>query len=82
MSGVDTPDKENKNQFDLCKSCMYNVVQTFNHFQMQITQLILEKEKLQQELTTTKKEWHKEKRRMKKQIKTLEKIAEQKTTKQ
>jgi uncharacterized protein YaaN involved in tellurite resistance len=77
MSGVDTPDKDKNNQVKVCKSCMYTVVQTFNHFQMQIAQLTFEKEKIQQELNKIKKEWHKQKDKMQKNIKTLEeKMAE------
>jgi peptidoglycan hydrolase CwlO-like protein len=72
MSGAEVSKEPKENQLHICASCMSTVVQTFNHFQEQITQLKREKASLQKELKKLNEEHEEQKRVMTKEIRALE----------
>ncbi len=77
MSGVEASKEPKEPQVHVCASCMNTVVQTFNHFQEQITQLNREKAGLQRELQNLNEEYEKKKQAMSEEIRALEeKLAE------
>ena len=73
MSGVEVSKENKENQMHYCKSCMNTVVQTFNYFHEQITNLKNEKETLQTELVSIIEEQKEQRTIMSKKIKSLEK---------
>jgi len=72
MSGVDVSKEPKENQVHVCESCMNTVIQSFNNFQEQITQLKHEKASLQKELEKLIEERKEQKRAMTKEIRALE----------
>jgi hypothetical protein len=72
MSGVETTQEPKENQEHRCTSCVTSVVQTFNHFQEQIDQLVEEKLTLEAKLKRLAEEWEHQKQAMTKQINELE----------
>ena len=72
MSGVEASEKSKKPQVHVCSSCVKTVVQTFNHYQEQISQLKQEKEGLQEELMKLIKDHEEQKLAMVKEIRVLE----------
>ena len=71
MSGVDVS-KEPKENMHACASCMNTVIQSFSHFQEQITQLKQEKIKLQMELEKAREEQTEQKWVLVDEIRALE----------
>ena len=59
-------------QVHVCKSCVSNVVQTFNHYQEQIVQLKRDKDGLQEELRQLIKDHEEQKRFLVEEIRVLE----------
>ena len=72
MSGVEVSKEQKEHQVHACASCMNTVVQTFNHFQEQTTQLKREKVNLQKELKKLNEEHEEQKRVMAEEIRALE----------
>ena len=72
MSGIEVSKEPKENQLHVCASCMNTVVQTFNHFQEQTTQLKREKANLQKELKKLNEEHEEQKRVMANEIRALE----------
>jgi len=72
MSGIEVSKEQKERQVHACASCVNTVVQTFNHFQEQITQLKREKAGLQRELKKLSEEHEEQKRVMTKEIRALE----------
>lgn len=68
MSGVEVSKEPKEFPVHVCASCMNTVVQTFNYFQEQITQLRSEKVNLEKQLENLIEE-HEEQKRV---IKALE----------
>lgn len=72
MSGVEATKEPKESQEHVCTSCVVSVVQTFNHFQEQIDQLLEEKMQLESKLKKLAEEWERQKQAMTQQIDELE----------